>query len=115
MRGDSVEVNFSGEVQGATRDDVFAVVHAVAESYERHRVVPAGESALVVRFQDPPPLWWFLVSWWAMLVGNREDTFVVNTRQTTAGTYVDIVGTAVAQVVDELGDRLDTLSGGGRS
>ena len=112
MRGDSVEVNFSGEIKGATRDDVFRVVRDVAGAYERHRVVPAGESALVVRHSDPPPAWWFLVSFWAMLVGDRNDTFVVNTRPTPHGTYVDIVGTGVSSVVDELGDALDALSQG---
>jgi len=112
MRGDSVEVNFSGEIAGASRDDVFRVVRDVTEGYERHRVMPAGESAVVVRHSDPPPAWWFLVSWWAVLVGNREDTFVVNTRATANGTQVDVVGTGVSQVVDELGDALDGLSAG---
>ena len=115
MRGDSVEVRFSGEVQGADREDVFRVVRDVAESYQRHSVVPAGESAVVVRHDDPPPAWWFLISWLAFLVGDRQDTFVVNTRPTQHGTYVDIVGTGVGQVVDELGDALDALGAGGRT
>ena len=115
MRGDSVEVSFSGEIHGATRDDVFRVVREVAGSYQRHHVVPAGESAVVIRHDDPPPLWWFLVSWWALLVGNRQDTLVVNTRPTEHGTHVDMVGTGVEQVVDELGDALDALSAGGRT
>ena len=115
MRGDSVEVRFSGEIQGAEREDVFRVVRDVAESYERHRVVPAGESAVVIRHDDPPPAWWFLVSWWALLVGNRQDTLVVNTHATERGTQVDIVGTGVGRVVDELGDALDALGAGGRT
>ena len=113
MRGDSVEVTFSGEVTGATRDDVFRVVHEVAGSYQRHRIVPAGESALVVRHDQPAPVWWVFVSFWALVVGDRHDTFVVNTRPTARGTYVDIVGTGVSSVVDELGDALDALSAGG--
>ena len=112
MRGDSVEVRFSGEISGAGREDVFRVVRQVAESYQRHRVEPAGESAVVVRHDDPPPLWFFLVSWLAFLVGERQDTLVVNTRPTERGIYVDVVGTAVEQVADELGDALDALSAG---
>ena len=113
MRGDLVEVTFSGEIRGATRDDVFRVVREVAESYERHEVLPAGESAVVVRHRNPPPVWWVLVSFWALLVGDRNDTFVVNTRSTQHGTYVDVVGTGVSSVVDELGDALDALGAGG--
>lgn len=115
MRGDSIEVRFSGEIKGAEREDVFRVVRDVAEAFERHRVEPAGESAVVIRHEDPPPAWWFLVSWWAFLVGNRQDTLVVNTRPSERGTYVDIVGTGVEQVVDELGDALDALGAGGRT
>ena len=113
MRGDPVEINFSGEIRGASRDDVFRTVRQVAEGYRKHRVVPAGESALVVRYSDPARWWWVLVSWWAWLVGNQEDSFVVNTRPTETGTYVDIVGTGVSGVVDEIGDALDALSVGG--
>lgn len=113
MRGDSVEVTFAGEILGASREDVFRAVRTVAEGYERHRVVPAGESALVVRHQDPARWWWFLVSWWTLLFDGRDDTFVVTTRPTPNGTHVDVVGTGVSRVVDEVGDALDTLSAGG--
>lgn len=112
MRGDSVEVTFSGEIRGADREDIFRVTREVAEAYQRHRVVPAGESAVVIRHDDPPPAWWFLISWLAFLVGDRQDTLIVNTRATQRGTFVDIVGTAVEQVADELADALDALSAG---
>ena len=114
MRGDSVEVTFSGEIKGATRDDVFRVVREVAESFKRHQVAPAGESAVMVRHAQLTRWWEFLLlGWWAFVLGDRDDTLVVNTRPTQDGTYVDIVGTGVSHVADEIGDALDALNAGG--